>query len=50
MNGELVLWDGISKNGQYDIFEVHEDEKGVYEQIAEFKGCTKQSIEFSLLV
>ena len=29
MNEELVAWDGISKNGQYDIYEVHEDDKGL---------------------
>lgn len=28
-NEELVVWDGISKNGQYDIYEVHEDERGL---------------------
>lgn len=29
MNEELVVWDGVSKNGQYDIYEVHEDERGL---------------------
>ena len=29
MSEELVAWDGISKNGQYDIYEVHEDERGL---------------------
>ena len=29
MSEELVAWDGISKNGQYDIYEVHEDDKGL---------------------
>lgn len=29
MNEELVAWDGISKNGQYDIYEVHGDDKGL---------------------
>ena len=29
MQEELVVWEGISKNGQYDIQEVHEDERGL---------------------
>ena len=29
MSEELVAWDGISKNGQYDIYEVHEDDRGL---------------------
>lgn len=29
MNEELVVWDGISKNGQYDIYELHEDDRGL---------------------
>lgn len=29
MSEELVAWDGVSKNGQYDIYEVHEDERGL---------------------
>lgn len=26
MSDELVLWDGVDDNGQYDIYQVSEDE------------------------
>lgn len=38
MNEELVAWDGISKNGQYDIYEVHEDERGLMLKLISHNG------------
>lgn len=50
MNDELVLWEGVADNGQYDIYQVSEDDKGLLLKLISEKDGSSLELFWDVLV
>ena len=50
MSDELVLWDGVDDNGQYDIYQVSEDDKGLVLKLVSEKDGSSLELFWDVLV